>query len=478
MFKKFLSKAASASAALVLVAGVFAGCSDSFTTADGAVDADFARAAFSSSGDRIYATATSTPSDRLQFKLKCSSTIPSGTEFTFYTTYNNYSKFPSGTTLTVRDGAADPYTKWTTTLGTFGENTGNDITEGWYPVTVKTKTETKEIGFTFNGTFAKGSVIAIKNISIALSFAESDWKSFATDTTFKFTESKPEEFKTTPGASNPVNPPVSGNYPVMNKSGVKTFTLSKDKAGVKVDELSGLTLSKDKKYLIGNIDGGYLYKITFDGKTSKFGLTSGYKDSDGDGRDMEGLAMNPDTGDIYVCGEPNYFFKLTYSSDYKEYSTSSSFLKKISDASGYGNAGIEGIAWHKGNLYLGSQTGAYIWEYTPDGKQVGSVKELRKVTGDLISEVADLEYDPEHDWLWVLDSNDNTKKNKEKGTHFASFTIFLFNGDATKLLNTYYIGDFANNNPEALCVDKANKCIWIGEDASTAKLHKIPFDNL
>ena len=100
------------------------------------------------------------------------------------------------------------------------------------------------------------------------------------------------------------------------------------------------------------------------------------------------------------------------------------------------------------------------------------------MTGDLISEVADLEYDPEHDWLWVLDSNDNTDKNKEKGTHYASFTIFLFNGDATKLLNTYYIGDFANNNPEALCVDKANKCIWIGEDASTAKLHKIPFDNL
>ena len=59
--------------------------------------------------------------------------------------------------------------------------------------------------------------------------------------------------------------------------------------------------------------------------------------------------------------------------------------------------------------------------------------------------------------------------------------IYLFNGAATKLLAKYPIGKFADWNPEAICVDKKNGCIWIGEDCGDEKfsiLHKVEFSNL
>ena len=87
MFKKILNRAAGVSMALVLVAGVFAGCSDAFSAStDEAVNE---RAVFIEEGDRIYAVAESQPSDRLQFKLDLGSTsLSAGDEFTFYITYN------------------------------------------------------------------------------------------------------------------------------------------------------------------------------------------------------------------------------------------------------------------------------------------------------------------------------------------------------------------------------------------------------
>jgi hypothetical protein len=93
-----------------------------------------------------------------------------------------------------------------------------------------------------------------------------------------------------------------------------------------------------------------------------------------------------------------------------------------------------------------------------------------------ISEVGDLCYDPVSDYLWVIDSNSNKDK-----PQYLPFTLYLFNGDATKLLQTYYVGDFAHWNPEAVCVDHKNNCIWLGEDCDSGNpslLHKISFTNL
>lgn len=462
MFKKVLGFTA---AALLL-----AGCSDLATTSNELVAGESSRAASAPNHYvKIAAASTSNWEQQTKFQFKIT-----GLNIQLNDAISFTVQAPSGaTSLTVRGATTD--NKY---LSSYSVSGGT-----WYNISTTAKSADSELGITFYTSSSKTSgAVIIGDLKIGSKWiSAADVKNatkpyYSSPASLSFSGSNTGSSDS--GSSNPPDNPPAPSPTTPKMIGLeKTYTLSKSKAGVQVSELSGLTLSKDKKYLIGNIDGGYLYKITFDGKASKFGITSGYKDSDGDGRDMEGLAMNPSTGDIYVCGEPNYFFKLTYSSDYKEYSTSSSFLKKISDASGFGNSGIEGIAWHKGNIYVGSQTDAKIWEYTTDGKQVGSVKKLKSVTSH-ISEVADLEYDPDNDWLWVLDSNDNKEKNKKNGTDYYSYTIYLFNGNATKLLNTYYIGDFAHNNPEALCVDKANGCIWIGEDASNSLLHKVKFSGL
>ena len=76
----------------------------------------------------------------------------------------------------------------------------------------------------------------------------------------------------------------------------------------------------------------------------------------------------------------------------------------------------------------------------------------------------------------MIDSNSNQDK-----PQYDPYTIYLFDGAATKLLAKYYIGDFADWNPEAICVDRKNGCIWVGEDCGDEKfsiLHKIQFSGL
>ena len=226
-----------------------------------------------------------------------------------------------------------------------------------------------------------------------------------------------------------------------------------------VEELSGLCLSKDGDFLWGVGDNGTLYRIGFDGSFSEQWTYDA---------DMEGLCMDPATGTMYMGIEPKRVYSLV-----PPY-TSKTTLWDVAEAASMGNSGIEGIAWHKGNLYLGAQTGATLWEYSLDGTKLWK-KSLRDVT-PTISEIAGLDYDEKNDWLWVIDSNSNKDK-----PQYLGYTIYLFDGNATKLLATYYIGGFANWNPESICVDRKNGCIWVADDCGDATpsiLHKILFSGL
>ena len=229
-----------------------------------------------------------------------------------------------------------------------------------------------------------------------------------------------------------------------------------------VEELSGLCLSIDEDFLWGVHDKGTLYKIHFDGTFEQ----QWYHEAD-----MEGITMDPSNGDLYIGLESSS--KSAYKLPAPGYNSYSS-LFAVEGVESMGNSGIEGITWHKGNLYFGSQTGARLFEYSLDGTQL-SKKSLRDVTST-ISEVGDLYYDPVSDYLWVLDSNSNKDR-----PEYLPFTLYLFNGNATKLLATYSIGDFAHWNPEAVCVDHKNGCVWVGEDCDSGNpslLHKISFTNL
>lgn len=230
-----------------------------------------------------------------------------------------------------------------------------------------------------------------------------------------------------------------------------------------IPELSGLCLSKDGDFLWGCDDNGGLYKINFDGTFSLHWDKSA---------EMEALAIDPATGTMYIGLES------TSNSGYvvpaPSYNSKTNFDWVVDGASDMGNSGVEGIAWYKGEILLGTQTGATLFRYTLDG-QLQEKKSLRTVCSN-ISEIAGLDYDEENDWLWVIDSNSNSEK-----PQYDPYTIYLFDGAATKLIAKYYIGDFADWNPEAICVDKKNGCIWVGEDCGDEQfslLHKVKFSGL
>ena len=262
----------------------------------------------------------------------------------------------------------------------------------------------------------------------------------------------------------PIDEPVNPDEPdepvvALPVMGSVEFSKKLQSGTAIVEELSGLCLSKDGDFLWGCGDNGVLYKINFDGTFSEHWQYDA---------DMEGLCLDPATGTMYMGIEPKRVYKLD--APY----TSKSTLFDVAEAADMSNSGIEGIAWHKGNLYLGAQTGATLWEYKLDGTKLWK-KSLREVTST-ISEIAGLDYDAEKDWLWVIDSNSNKER-----PEYLGYTVYLFNGDATKLLKTYYVGEFANWNPEALCVDRKNGCIWIADDCGDATpsiLHKVKFTNL
>ena len=211
-----------------------------------------------------------------------------------------------------------------------------------------------------------------------------------------------------------------------------------------IQELSGLCLHTDGSFLWGVGDQGTLAKIGFDGKVRNV-LTRSF--------DMEGITINPETGDLYIGCEPGVVYKVV-APDYK-ITTSALHIEGAKD---YGNSGVEGISWYKdGMLLVGAQTGANMWAYRLDGTMVWR-KSLRSVASG-ISEIADICYDPVKDQIWVIDSDTQT--------------IYLFDGEANTLLATYKVP--YGGNCESVCLDYNNSCVWVADDDDNSKLYKINF---
>lgn len=224
-----------------------------------------------------------------------------------------------------------------------------------------------------------------------------------------------------------------------------------------LNELSGICLSKKGDFLFGVDDEGGVYKINIDDNYT----FSREWDKSGE---MEGLAINPKNGDLYIGLEDSkkFAYKISFIDSLYDYEHAEKF-KTDGDLLDLGNDGLEGIAFYRGNLYLGTQEGANLFHYNLKTKQLTKLTSLKTVKGCDIKEIAGLDYDEENDWLWVIDS-DRSK-------------IYLFNGRADELLASYYIGDTAKKNPEGLCVDKRRRCIWVCEDIQDSSiLHKYSFD--
>ncbi len=249
--------------------------------------------------------------------------------------------------------------------------------------------------------------------------------------------------------------PYDGPEPKMPQMG------SSKKMSVAFNELSGLCLSADQDFLWAVGDDGSVAKVSFEGEVLYEKWIGG---------DLEAISRNPENGDLVVGIEDEYNPAGTdtkvwdYSGvgripapDFKKLEG----LYEIPGAKGYNNAGIEGVTWYKdGLIYAGAQANSHLFciKY-----QTGEVLwEKKMYDKNLVSEIADLCYDPLTDWLWIIDSE--AKK------------VFVFTGDTSTLLGAYPIG---GDNPESVCVDHKHSCVWVGDDyGSTSYLYRFEFTGL
>lgn len=213
---------------------------------------------------------------------------------------------------------------------------------------------------------------------------------------------------------------------------------------VDVEELSGLCLSADGTRLLSCGDQGVVKAISFDGKVTELLLQDA---------DMEGITLDPATGDLYLAIEGDQEIYRMSAPDYS--AAVPVFAVREAVENNYRNGGLEAVEYYKDDiLFVGSQIEANLWQYRFDGTMISKVS-----LSGFASEIAGLCYDPVADQLWVTDSNRRV--------------IYLCTTDGT-LLETYELPYV--ENLESICVDRAHDCVWVGSDEDSPKLYRIDFE--
>ena len=216
-----------------------------------------------------------------------------------------------------------------------------------------------------------------------------------------------------------------------------------DTIGTTVPEVSGLCLAPDGNGFLAASDEDGLYRVSMTGETAPFFIKKGM--------DCEAVTLDPKTGDVYYVVEGKQEVRRLAAPDYKR----SELICTIREVGYRTNRGLEGITWYKDGLLIGNQ-------YKPNLLMHYSLKDgmlsRRELTGT--AEIADLYYDPVRDRLWIADSERHTiNLCTPEGDVLASWPVpFIDNG-------------------EAVYVDHANSCVWVGDD-TTSNLYKIHFSNL
>ena len=234
-----------------------------------------------------------------------------------------------------------------------------------------------------------------------------------------------------PGDHNP-NLPVMGSY---------------QKLKVSLEELSGLCMNQDTTGFWSVSDQGDLCQVSFTGAVTRVIRSN---------LDMEGITIDPASGDLYLAIEGDQMVCHVAAPDYKVLDTL--FYVQEALERDFDNNGLEGIAWYKdGLLFVGSQEDALVWIYKTDGTLVRRIRLTDETS--LIKEVAGLFYDAQKDWLWVTDSD--------------AGKFFIFKVGEFDLLTAYDVSFI--DNAEAICVDRTHNCVWIGSDEDTPLLYRFNF---
>ena len=246
--------------------------------------------------------------------------------------------------------------------------------------------------------------------------------------------------------------PYEGPAPKMPRK------VASQKYTVSFNELSGIRISEDGTFLWGVDDDGYLGKIDLNGKVlSRFEI----------GGDSEDVSINPETHDLLIGLEPDGVGVVKAPG----YNTKATTLINIPACKSYGNSGIEGLTYYKdGMVFAGAQANSHLFLCDLATKKVLWSTMMYDV--NRVSEIAGLSYDPLTGWLWIVDSE--AKK------------VFVFAVDHTVTDGNYnvsmdYIGAYPvdGTNPESVCVDRLNNCVWVGDDyGSTSYLYRYEFTGL
>ena len=215
----------------------------------------------------------------------------------------------------------------------------------------------------------------------------------------------------------------------------------------RVEELSGLCMTKDSTALWAVGDEGAICKVSFSGVVTPVLKTR---------LDAEGITLNPATGDLYIAVEGDQMVCRLKAPDYQTLDTL--FYIKEAVEEDFDNNGLEGISFYKDSLlFVGSQEDALLWTCKLDGTIV-SRRSLMDETS-LIEEIAGLCYDPVKNWLWVTDSD--------------ACKLFLFSAETFDLLASYDVPSI--ENAESICVDRTHGYVWVGSDEDSPKLYKFTF---
>lgn len=212
---------------------------------------------------------------------------------------------------------------------------------------------------------------------------------------------------------------------------------------IAVEELSGLCMDAERTALISCGDQGVVKMVSFSGEVTEILVCPA---------DMEGVTLDPSTGDLYLAIEGRQEVARLAAPGYDSLET----VFRVQEAvdNNYRNGGLEGVEYYRDDiLFVGSQREANLWQYRTDGTMLSRIS-----LSSFATEVAGLCYEPGHDLLWVTDSN--------------QAKIFLTSPDGV-LLATYDV-PFVENL-ESICVDRERGCVWVGSDEDSPKLYRIAF---
>lgn len=269
----------------------------------------------------------------------------------------------------------------------------------------------------------------------------------------------------------------SKDVKIPEMTGYKVWTVT----GVAFDnsDFSAITKSFDEDRFIGAFNSGGLYYIEFPKDTDSTLVCTplwsyGVHFNEG-ARDMEGIAIDRRNGDLYFSQERatrvkegtvyegNTIYRLRFP-DYSSVETVHSFGEEYFPKN---NATIEGFTWvGKGKFLLGregvpskEEYPAAIMDYTPE-EGITAVH----VVSDKTKQIAGMEYDPHHKWIWLLDGDYDAKIHIVKAS------------DDFEPVADYDISFI--DNAEGICIDHAAGCVWIASDETPSKLYRLDFKGL